>query len=43
VPALDNPAATLAALVTVAGIWAVAVGAMCVVLAVELKRLSDGH
>jgi len=37
--ALANPGATLAALITVAGIWAVAVGAMRVVLAFELKRL----
>jgi uncharacterized membrane protein HdeD (DUF308 family) len=37
--ALANPGATLAALITVAGIWAVAVGVMRVVLAVEVKRL----
>jgi uncharacterized membrane protein HdeD (DUF308 family) len=37
--ALANPGATLAALITVAGIWAVAVGAMRVVLSFELKRL----
>jgi uncharacterized membrane protein HdeD (DUF308 family) len=37
--ALANPGATLAALITVAGIWAVAVGATRVVLAFELKRL----
>jgi uncharacterized membrane protein HdeD (DUF308 family) len=37
--ALANPGATLAALITVAGIWAVAVGAMRVVLAFEIKRL----
>jgi uncharacterized membrane protein HdeD (DUF308 family) len=39
--ALANPGATLAALVTVAGIWAVAVGAMRIVLAFEVKRLPD--
>jgi uncharacterized membrane protein HdeD (DUF308 family) len=37
--ALADPGATLAALITVAGLWAVAVGAMRVVLAFELKRL----
>ena len=37
--ALADPGATLAALITVAGIWAVAVGAMRVVLAFELRRL----
>jgi uncharacterized membrane protein HdeD (DUF308 family) len=37
--ALANPGATLAALVTVAGIWAVAIGVMRVVLAFEVKRL----
>jgi uncharacterized membrane protein HdeD (DUF308 family) len=37
--ALANPGATLAALITVAGIWAIAVGAMRVVLSFELKRL----
>ena len=37
--ALANPGATLTALITVAGIWAVAVGAMRVVLAFELRRL----
>ena len=37
--ALADPGTTLAALITVAGIWAVAVGAMRVVLAFELKRL----
>jgi len=37
--ALANPGATLAALVTVAGIWAVAFGVMRVVLAFEVKRL----
>jgi uncharacterized membrane protein HdeD (DUF308 family) len=39
--ALANPGATLAALVTVAGIWAVAFGVMRVVLAFEVKRLPD--
>ena len=39
--ALANPGATLAALITVAGIWAIAVGAMRVVLAFELRRLPD--
>jgi uncharacterized membrane protein HdeD (DUF308 family) len=37
--ALANPGATLAALITVAGIWAIAVGVMRVVLAFEVKRL----
>jgi uncharacterized membrane protein HdeD (DUF308 family) len=37
--ALADPGATLAALITVAGIWAIAIGAMRVVLAFELKRL----
>jgi uncharacterized membrane protein HdeD (DUF308 family) len=36
--ALANPGATLAALITVAGIWAVAIGVMRVVLAFEVKR-----
>jgi len=39
--ALANPGATLAALITVAGIWAVAIGVMRVVLAFEIKRLPD--
>jgi uncharacterized membrane protein HdeD (DUF308 family) len=39
--ALANPGATLAALVTVAGIWAVAIGVMRIVLAFEVKRLPD--
>jgi hypothetical protein len=39
--ALANPGATLAAIITVAGIWAVAIGVMRVVLAFELKRLPD--
>jgi uncharacterized membrane protein HdeD (DUF308 family) len=37
--ALADPGATLAALVTVAGIWAVVIGVMRVVLAFEIKRL----
>jgi len=37
--ALANPGATLAALVTVAGIWAVTFGVLRVVLAFEVKRL----
>jgi uncharacterized membrane protein HdeD (DUF308 family) len=37
--ALANPGATLAAIVTVGGIWAVAVGVMRVVLAFEVKNL----
>jgi uncharacterized membrane protein HdeD (DUF308 family) len=39
--ALADPGATLAALVTVAGIWAVAFGVMSVVLAFEVKRLPE--
>jgi uncharacterized membrane protein HdeD (DUF308 family) len=39
--ALANPGATLAALVTVAGIWAVSVGVMRIVLAFEVKRLPE--
>jgi uncharacterized membrane protein HdeD (DUF308 family) len=39
--ALANPGATLAAIITVAGIWAVAIGVMRVVLAFEVKRLPD--
>jgi uncharacterized membrane protein HdeD (DUF308 family) len=37
--ALADPGATLAALITVGGIWAVAVGVMRVVLAFEVKQL----
>ena len=37
--ALANPGATLAAIVTVAGIWAVSIGVSRVVLAFEVKRL----
>jgi uncharacterized membrane protein HdeD (DUF308 family) len=39
--ALADPGATLAALITVAGIWAIGVGVMQVVLAFEVKRLPD--
>ena len=39
--ALADPGATLAALITVAGIWAIVVGTMRVVLAFELKGLPD--
>jgi uncharacterized membrane protein HdeD (DUF308 family) len=39
--ALANPGATLAALITVGGIWAVAVGVMLVVSAFQLKHLPD--
>lgn len=37
--ALADPGATLAAIITVAGIWAVAIGVMRVVLSFEIKRL----
>jgi uncharacterized membrane protein HdeD (DUF308 family) len=37
--ALADPGATLAALVTVGGIWAVAVGVSRIVMSLELKRL----
>jgi uncharacterized membrane protein HdeD (DUF308 family) len=37
--ALANPGATLAALITVAGLWAVAIGVMRIVLTFEVKRL----
>lgn len=37
--ALADPGATLAAFVTVGGIWAVAVGVMRIVLSFEIKRL----
>ena len=40
--ALADPGATLAALITVGGIWAVAAGASRVVLSFELKRLPQG-
>jgi uncharacterized membrane protein HdeD (DUF308 family) len=39
--ALADPGATLAALITVAGIWAVAIGVTRIVLAFEVKRLPD--
>src|SRR4051812_27915943 len=39
--ALANPGGTLAALITVAGIWAVAIGVMRIVLAFEIKRLPE--
>ena len=37
--ALANPGATLAAIITVAGLWAVVIGAMRIVYAFELRRL----
>ena len=37
--ALADPGATLAALITVGGIWAIAIGAMRIVLAFELRNL----
>jgi uncharacterized membrane protein HdeD (DUF308 family) len=39
--ALANPGATLAAIITVGGIWAVVAGVMRIVLAFEVKRLPD--
>jgi uncharacterized membrane protein HdeD (DUF308 family) len=39
--ALADPGATLAALVTVGGIWAVAIGVTRIVLAFQVKRLPD--
>ena len=39
--ALANPGATLAAIITVAGIWAIAIGVMRIVLAFEVKRLPE--
>ena len=39
--ALANPGATLAAIITVAGIWAVAIGVMRILLALEIRRLPD--
>ena len=39
--ALADPGATLAALITVGGIWAVAVGVMNIVMSLEIKRLPD--
>jgi uncharacterized membrane protein HdeD (DUF308 family) len=39
--ALANPGETLAAVITVGGIWAVAVGVMYVVISFEVKQLPD--
>jgi uncharacterized membrane protein HdeD (DUF308 family) len=39
--ALANPGATLAALITVGGIWAVAIGATRIVLAFQLRNLPN--
>ena len=39
--ALANPGATLAAIITVGGIWAVVIGVMRIVLAFELRRLPE--
>ena len=39
--ALANPGATLAAIITVGGIWAVAIGVARIVLAFQIKRLPD--
>jgi uncharacterized membrane protein HdeD (DUF308 family) len=39
--ALADPGATLAALVTVGGIWAIAIGVMRIVLSFQVKRLPD--
>ena len=39
--ALANPGATLAALITIGGIWAVAIGVMRIVLSFQVKRLPD--
>jgi uncharacterized membrane protein HdeD (DUF308 family) len=39
--ALANPGATLAAIITVGGIWAVAIGTMRIVYAFELRRLPE--
>src|SRR6185436_12519009 len=39
--ALANPGATLAAIITVGGVWAVAVGVMRIVLSFEIKGLPD--
>ena len=39
--ALANPGATLAAIITVGGIWAVVIGAMRIVYAFELRRLPE--
>jgi len=39
--ALANPGATLAAIITVGGIWGIAVGVMRIVVAFQVKRLPD--
>jgi uncharacterized membrane protein HdeD (DUF308 family) len=39
--ALADPGATLAALITVGGIWAVVIGTMRIILAFELRHLPD--
>ena len=39
--ALAAPGETLAALVTVAGIWAVVIGVMRIIVAFEVKRLPE--
>ena len=39
--ALANPGATLAAIITVGGIWAVVAGVMRIVMAFDVKRLPD--
>jgi uncharacterized membrane protein HdeD (DUF308 family) len=39
--ALANPGATLAAIITVGGIWAITIGVMRIVLSFEVKRLPD--
>ena len=39
--ALADPGATLAALITVGGIWAVAIGVMRIILSFQVKRLPD--
>jgi uncharacterized membrane protein HdeD (DUF308 family) len=39
--ALADPGATLAALITVAGIWAVAIGVMRIIIAFQVKRLPE--
>jgi uncharacterized membrane protein HdeD (DUF308 family) len=39
--ALADPGATLAAIITVAGIWGVAIGVMRIVLAFQVKRLPE--
>src|SRR5690349_5139553 len=39
--ALADPGATLAALITVGGIWAVAIGVMRIILSFQVRRLPD--